>query len=198
MLGLRRASSVATTAGRASRDPLIRAKRFQIDDARRRLAQIDTMIAEFERMSTELEREVKVEQDRAGIQDPSHFAYPTYAKAAIQRRENIVRSVEELKGQLEDAKSLLSEAFEELKKFGIEQTKRQVEDARCFFVGFLQHCLPAAKPPCRQYGLREDRLRRRQGQNQILYPRRHFPVLPAPRTSPISGACSTTCKRAVP
>ena len=28
----------------------------------------------------------ELEQDRAGIHDPAHFAYPTYAKAAMQRR----------------------------------------------------------------------------------------------------------------
>ncbi len=49
------------------------------------------MIADFQRMSTDLEREIQHGQERAGINDPSHFAYPTYAKAAIQRRENLVR-----------------------------------------------------------------------------------------------------------
>jgi flagellar export protein FliJ len=67
-------------------------------------------------MSADLEREIQHEQDRAGINDPSHFAYPTYAKAAIQRRENLVRSADELRVQLEDAKAVLGEAFEELKK----------------------------------------------------------------------------------
>ena len=58
-------------------------------------------------MASDLEREIKVEQDRAGIHDPSHFAYPTYAKAAIQRRENLKRSADELKAQLDDAKEAL-------------------------------------------------------------------------------------------
>src|ERR1051325_6179882 len=44
--------------------------------------QIEGKIAEFERMANDLEREIKVEQDRANIHDPAHFAYPTYAKAA--------------------------------------------------------------------------------------------------------------------
>jgi flagellar export protein FliJ len=74
------------------------------------------MIAEFDRMASDLEREIRTEQDRAGINDPTHYAYPTYAKAAIQRRENIKRSGDELKGQLEAAKDALTEAFEELKK----------------------------------------------------------------------------------
>jgi len=99
-----------------SRETLIRLKKFQVDEKRRKVAQIETMIAEFERIATELDREIKVEQDRAGIHDPGHFAYPTYAKAAITRRENLKRSSDELKGQLDDAKAALGEAFEELKK----------------------------------------------------------------------------------
>src|SRR5438034_3844980 len=99
-----------------SRETLIRLKRFQVDEKRRRVAQIEGMIAEFERMSGDLEREIKAEQDRAGIHDPAHFAYPTYAKAAITRRENLRRSADELKAQLEEAKGALGEAFDEMKK----------------------------------------------------------------------------------
>ena len=117
-----------------SRDTLIRLKKFQVDEKRRKVMQIESMIAEFERMATDLDREIKVEQDRAGIHDPGHFAYPTYAKAAIQRRENLTRSADELRGQLEDAKALLSEAFEELKKVELlderdQQRERAAEAA---------------------------------------------------------------------
>ena len=73
-------------------------------------------MAEFDRIATELDREIKLEQDRAGIHDPAHFAYPTYAKAAMGRRENLKRSSDDLKAQLDDAKAMLGEAFEELKK----------------------------------------------------------------------------------
>src|SRR5580765_4540023 len=84
-----------------SRETLIRLKKFQVDEKRRRVTQIEGMIADFQRMSAE--------QERAGINDPTHFAYPTYAKAAIQRRENLARSADELRAQLDDAKALLSE-----------------------------------------------------------------------------------------
>jgi len=99
-----------------SRETLIRLKKFQVDEKRRKVAQIETMIAEFERMAADLEREIRVEQDRAGIHDPAHFAYPTYAKAAIVRRENLRRSADELRAQLEGAKMALGDAQDELKK----------------------------------------------------------------------------------
>ena len=99
-----------------SRDTLIRLKRFQVEEKRRRVAQIELMIAEFERMANDLSREIAAEEQKAGISDPAHFAYPTYARAAAQRRDNLRQSAENLHGQLEDAKAELGEAFEELKK----------------------------------------------------------------------------------
>ncbi len=109
-----------------SRETLIRLKRFQVDEKRRQVAQIEAMVAEFERMANDLEREISVEQDRAGINDPGHFAYPTYAKAAIQRRDNLKRSASELQGQLEEARAQLADAFEELKKVEILEERDQV------------------------------------------------------------------------
>jgi flagellar FliJ protein len=111
-----------------SRETLIRLKKFQVDEKRRRAAQIEGMIAEFDRMAGDLEREIKIEQDRAGIHDPGHYAYPTYAKAAIQRRENLKRSADELRGQLADAKDALAEAFEDLKKVELLDERDQVRE----------------------------------------------------------------------
>jgi flagellar protein FliJ len=118
-----------------SRETLIRLKKFQVDERRRKVAQIEGMIAEFERMALDLEREIKSEQDRAGIHDPGHFAYPTYAKAAMQRRENLQRSADDLKAQLEAATDALAEAFEEMKKIELlderdQMREREEENAR--------------------------------------------------------------------
>jgi flagellar export protein FliJ len=118
-----------------SRETLIRLKKFQVDEKRRKVAQIETMIAEFDRMVSDLDREIKTEQDRANIHDPTHFAYPTYAKAAIARRDNLRRSAGELKTQLDDAQALLGEAFEELKKVELldqrdQERERAEQNAR--------------------------------------------------------------------
>src|SRR6187549_2430968 len=111
-----------------SRETLIRLKKFQVDEKRRRVTQIEGMIADFQRMSVDLEREIQTEQDRAGINDPSHFAYPTYAKAATQRRENLRRSIDDLKAQLDEAKAQLGEAFEELKKVELLNERDQASE----------------------------------------------------------------------
>jgi flagellar protein FliJ len=111
-----------------SRETLIRLKRFHVDEKRRQVAQIETMIAEFGRMAADLDREIAVEQERAGIADPAHFAYPTYAKAALQRRDNLLRSGDDLKQQLDDARAALEEALDELKKVeSLEERDQQRE-----------------------------------------------------------------------
>lgn len=104
-------------------DTLIRLKRFQTEEKRRRVAQLQTMIAEFTRMTADLDREISHEEQRANISDPFHFAYPTYAQAARVRRDNLLRSVNDLRGQLQEAETHLKEAVEEL-------TKAQNQEAR--------------------------------------------------------------------
>ena len=99
-----------------SRDHLIRLKRFQVDERRRRVAQIESMIADFARMVVDLDREIASEEQKSGISDPAHYAYPTFARAAVARRDNLKRSSDELKDQLEEAKSLFGDAQDELKK----------------------------------------------------------------------------------
>lgn len=84
---------------------LIRLKESHADEKRRLAAQIEVMIADFDRMANDLEREIQAEQDRAGIHNPAHYAYPTYAKAAVARRDNLKRSVQDLRVQLANVKN---------------------------------------------------------------------------------------------
>ena len=99
-----------------SRDGVIRLMRFQADEKQRQVAQIETMIAEFERRATDLDDQILAEQERSGIHDVEHFAYPTFAKAAAQRRENLRASIQDLKVQLDAAKMEYDTALEELQK----------------------------------------------------------------------------------
>ena len=113
-----------------SRASLIRLKRFQVDEKRRQVMQIESMIAEFSRMAGELDEQIQLEQSRTGITDVSHFAYSTFARAAMQRRDNLRGSAAELGDQLSAAQDALAEAVEELKKIElIEERDQQRERA---------------------------------------------------------------------
>ncbi|RVB62916.1 flagellar export protein FliJ, partial [Mesorhizobium sp. M7A.F.Ca.CA.002.04.1.1] len=93
-----------------SRENLVRLKQFQVNEKRRQLLQLDMMIAEFERMAVELELQITAEEKKAGITDINHFAYPTFAKAARLRRDNLRNSQSDLAQQRSAAESLLGEA----------------------------------------------------------------------------------------
>ena len=99
-----------------SRETLIRLRRFEVDERRQRLADIETMIHDFRQMAADLDRQILAEQERAGVSDVNHFAYPTFAKAAIQRRNNLLASVHDLEAKRDKAREDLANAFEELKK----------------------------------------------------------------------------------
>jgi flagellar export protein FliJ len=99
-----------------SRENLVRLKTFQVNEKRRQLLQLDMMIAEFERMATELDLQMTAEEKKAGITDVNHFAYPTFAKAARLRRDNLRDSQSDLAQQRSNAESLLAEAEAELSK----------------------------------------------------------------------------------
>ncbi len=111
-----------------SRDTLIRLKRFHVDEKRRRVSQIESMIADFQRMATDLDREIEGEERKAGISDPAHFAYPTYAKAAAHGATTFCNPLPTSMVQLEDAKAALSEAFEELKKVEILEDREKAAE----------------------------------------------------------------------
>lgn len=104
------------TESMKARENVVRLKQFQVNDRKRRLAQLDTMIAEFDRMAAELDVQIASEERRSGITDTNHFAYPTFAKAARVRRDNLKNSQADLLSQKSSAQALLAEAEAELSK----------------------------------------------------------------------------------
>lgn len=110
----------------ASRPALTRLKEFQVEQHRRAVHQIEAMIGDIERLAGNLDREIRAEEDRAGIHDPQHFAYPMLAKATIQRRDNLRHSTDRLKLQLEAAKRSLGETIEELAAIAVSDVDQQM------------------------------------------------------------------------
>jgi flagellar export protein FliJ len=115
-------------------ESLIRLKKFQVDEKRRQVTQIEMMIADFERMATELDQQIEIEHTKTGISDVAHFAYSTFAKAASQRRDNLLASANDMREKLEAAQDALAEAIEDLKKVELldqrEHQREAAEEAR--------------------------------------------------------------------
>jgi flagellar protein FliJ len=117
-----------------SRDAVSRLKRFEVEEKQRKVAEIEMMIGDFGQMAQDLDRQIAIEQERAGVSDTNHYAYPTFAKAAIQRRDNLLASAADLEAKLMSARATLAEAFEELKKIELleerDAERMKIEQAR--------------------------------------------------------------------
>jgi flagellar FliJ protein len=93
---------------------LFRLKAVQVEQHRRMIAQIQKAITDLEFLGNNLNHEISADEARTRNHDPAHFAYPTFAKAAIQRRENLKRSADLLKIQSDATKKVLREINVEL------------------------------------------------------------------------------------
>ncbi|WP_406604201.1 flagellar export protein FliJ [Bartonella gliris] len=98
------------------RESLVRLKMFQVRGKRREIAQLEMMIAEFERMVLELEAQIINEERKSGNSDVHHFAYSAFARAARQRRDNLINSIRDLQRQKTNAEIALHEVDTELQR----------------------------------------------------------------------------------
>src|ERR1700730_16886055 len=88
--------------GKAMRadDPWAHRTEGQLADLKRRIPILKRLIADCDHLASDLEQEIRNEQDRVKIHDPVHFAYSIYARATAWRRDNLRRSANELRPHL--------------------------------------------------------------------------------------------------
>lgn len=107
-----------------SRETLIRLQQWQVDEIRRRLAGLEGMRADLERKAQEIETSVADERGFGESSPIGAFAFPSFVRAMSERREKLERSIEGIDREIEAAKTLLADAYSELKKF------EELEEAR--------------------------------------------------------------------
>jgi hypothetical protein len=84
----------------------------QVADLKRRIPILKRLIADRDRLAADLDLEVRNEEDRVKIHDPSHSAYSIYARATALRRDNLRRSAVELRTHLAQSEKALLELGE--------------------------------------------------------------------------------------
>lgn len=113
-----------------TRDSGLRAKRFEVAEKARKAEDLEAMIRDFEGMAVDLARQIAAEEDRTGVKDPAHFAYSTFAKAVVQRRDNLVTSVEDLRAKLDLARRDHEAAVEELQRIEAAEPRENERSSR--------------------------------------------------------------------
>lgn len=106
-----------------AREAALRLKRFEADEKARKVADLEYMIREFENIAADLDRQIHAEEERTGVRDPSHFAYSTFAKSALLRRENLRASAAELREKLALALKERDEAMEQAARVGSDMPR---------------------------------------------------------------------------
>ena len=113
-LSARSAATSDSRAGKAKRvdDPWACKMEGQVVNLKRRIPILKRLIADCDRLAADLDQEVRNEEDRVKIYDPTHSTYSIYARATASRRDNLRRSAEELRAHLAEAKKALFELGE--------------------------------------------------------------------------------------
>ena len=106
-----------------SRETALRLKRFEVTEKRRKVAEMETMIADFERAANDLMRQIAAEEKRTGVKDRGDCAYSTFACAARLRHDNLLRSAADLKHALFAARREHENTAAELSRLNPEATR---------------------------------------------------------------------------
>ena len=94
---------------------LLRRKQLEVTRTAQRVALLETMIRDFDNMIAVLDRQIAAEEDCTRIKDAGHPAYSTFARAAANRRQNLLISVADIKSRLDSAKGELDEVTIQLR-----------------------------------------------------------------------------------
>ncbi len=103
---------------------VIRVHRWQLDEKRRALADLESLA---ERLSLELRRldeEVDREREVVGQGSASGTDFANYMKAVHMRREHLTESREQVERQIAAASKEIAESYRDLKKYEIAQSDR--------------------------------------------------------------------------
>ena len=69
---------------------------FAAEHGRRKRYEVETVIRDFERCAENLMKEIR-QQEQVSRSDPKRFVYAAYARHALLRHDNLLRSIESLK-----------------------------------------------------------------------------------------------------
>lgn len=105
-------------------DSLIRLHRWKLEEKRRVLADLESLMDELRTRANHLEVEILDEQKAATVSEEAGFAYAAYATQAIHRRGVLAQSAAELEEKIKAARDDVKEAFQETKKYEIARERK--------------------------------------------------------------------------
>lgn len=111
-------------------DSLIRLHRWQVDERRRHLADLEGLATQLTDEQHRLDREEAREQAAAAASPEAAVTYAAYARQLIERRRKLAQSQAEVAEQIERSRAALAEAFQEVKRYEIMAANRLRQQQR--------------------------------------------------------------------
>lgn len=108
----------------SSLDGLIRLHRWQLDEKRRALAELQALAERLRSELTRLDAEVSAEQTAAQVEEVA-FSYAAYADAARGRRLRLTQSITQVDTRIAESTEEIAAAFQELKRYELAQQERE-------------------------------------------------------------------------
>jgi flagellar export protein FliJ len=108
-------------------DGIIRLQRWQLDEKRRNLAELEGMRQDFENRIAHLDAELEREKAIAAEGGDTNFRFSDFVAATIARKQSIQESILNIDKEIEAARDDVAEAFQELKKLETVDARQQQE-----------------------------------------------------------------------
>ncbi len=105
-------------------ESLIRLYRWQLDERKRHLAELEGLAARLREDEQRLEEENAREQALVATSPEAAYVYSGYARNLIERRRKLRQSRAEVEEQIVAAREALADAFQEVKRYEITAANR--------------------------------------------------------------------------
>jgi flagellar protein FliJ len=105
-------------------ESLIRLYRWQLDERKRHLADLEGLAARLREDEQRLEEENVREQALVATSPEAAYVYAGYARNLIERRRKLRKSQAEVAQQIAEAREALADAFQEVKRYEITAANR--------------------------------------------------------------------------
>jgi flagellar protein FliJ len=106
-------------------DSLIRLYRWQLDERRQQVAELERLEARLNAELRRLDEEIAAEQRAAEASAEGSRAWAGWSPVAAARRQTLETSVAEAKEQMSRAQDALAEAFQEVKRYELAAASRE-------------------------------------------------------------------------
>lgn len=107
---------------------LIRLNRWQLDERRRRVAELQTLTETTRGRIGALAQAVTAESRRAEFDLSIRASFPAYLQATSEQRIKLLETLEMLANELRDAEEAVTTAFQELKRYEIAEESRLLRE----------------------------------------------------------------------